>query len=518
MASIFKPNGSSKYVIEYTDETGRRRKKIGATDKAVTERIARDIENKVALRREGIIDPREEAYAKHAALPLLTHLDAWGESLSSKGVTRQHLKLHTSRAMRVVALFLGAKLPDIEPAKPATRQGVARATAELRKWVSSARLPDLTAENVQKALSRLIGEGRSLQTANHHRNAIKSFAKWLYDTHRVREVILRGVAGYNAKEDPRHERRTVSLDELLRLIEAAENGKPFKSMTGPMRALCYRLAVASGLRYSEIGSIKPESFDWDSCPATVTVKAAYAKNGQTATLPIPDDLAADLSAYLADKPPGKPIFPLPHDKGAAMVQVDLDACGIPYEDVSGNFFDFHSLRCELATLADAAGVSPRVVQRMMRHSKLEMTGRYTRPQAVDLDAASGMLPSLKPTGDRPETLAMTGTDPVQLSGSNATRSATEVKSDECNPYVQQGVLAMTGRYVNPLVEGSSPSPVTTDRTRQKPPKSASSKGLSHGSLPGQVLRTPQYTTRSKDRLLPRMRPACDRLIRSRYWS
>lgn len=111
MASIFKPNGSSKYVIEYTDETGRRRKKIGATDKAVTERIARDIENKVALRREGIIDPREEAYAKHAALPLLTHLDAWGESLSSKGVTRQHLKLHTSRAMRVVALFLERSFP-----------------------------------------------------------------------------------------------------------------------------------------------------------------------------------------------------------------------------------------------------------------------------------------------------------------------------------------------------------------------------------------------------------------------
>ena len=344
-----------------------------------------------------MIDPREEAYAKHGALTLIVHLDAWVESLRSKGVTRQHEKLHSSRCHEGRGVLPGSEEASrhIEPAKPATREGVAKANGELRKAVTSARLADLTAENVQKALSRLIGEGRSLQTANHHRNAIKSFGKWLYETHRVREIILRGVAGYNVKEDPRHERRTVSVDELRRLIDAAEKGKPFKSMTGPMRSLCYRLAVASGLRYSEIGSIKAESFDWDSSPASVTFKAAYAKNGQTATLPIPDDLADDLHVYLADKPPGKPIFPLPHDKGAAMVQVDyLDACGIPYEDASGQFFDFHSLRCELATLADAAGVSPRVVQKMMRHSKLEMTGRYTRPRAVDLDAASeNMLPS-----------------------------------------------------------------------------------------------------------------------------
>ena len=53
MASVFKLQGSTKYLIFYTDETGRRRKKTTATDKAVSERIARDIENRVALRREG---------------------------------------------------------------------------------------------------------------------------------------------------------------------------------------------------------------------------------------------------------------------------------------------------------------------------------------------------------------------------------------------------------------------------------------------------------------------------------
>ena len=95
MASVFKPKGKSKYVIFYTDENGSGRKKTAATDKAVSERIARDIENRMALRREGVVDPRQEAYAEHLDQPVLVHLTAWIESLRSKGATRQHVKLHS---------------------------------------------------------------------------------------------------------------------------------------------------------------------------------------------------------------------------------------------------------------------------------------------------------------------------------------------------------------------------------------------------------------------------------------
>ena len=34
------------------------------------------------------------------------------------------------------------------------------------------------------------------------------------------------------------------------------------------------------------------------------------------------------------KGPRTPIFPLPHDKGAAMVRRDLEAAGIPYRDAA----------------------------------------------------------------------------------------------------------------------------------------------------------------------------------------
>src|SRR5262249_39276560 len=150
-------------------------------------------------------------------------------------------------------------------------------------WIAPARLSDLTTERVQNALNRLREEGRSLTTCNHHAGACISFARWCYDTHRTKEYSLRGIVRFNAREDPRHERRTISIEDLRLLIETAERGPSVLGMSGPERALCYRLAVATGLRYSEIRSIAPESFNWKA--PSVTVVAACTKNGQTAELP-----------------------------------------------------------------------------------------------------------------------------------------------------------------------------------------------------------------------------------------
>jgi integrase len=198
----------------------------------------------------------------------------------------------------------------------------------LAKWVASARLSDLTAKRVQKVLATLQAEGRSLGTCNHYRTAIKAFSKWRYDTHRMKEDALRGVRGYNAKEDRRHDRRTISLDELQRLIAVAEQGPVVLGVAGPVRALVYRLAVATGLRYSEIASSRPESFDWKA--PSVHVAACYTKNGQTAELPLPRDLVADLRPFVAPLAVGEAVFRLPKDKGAELLQADLAIAGIAY--------------------------------------------------------------------------------------------------------------------------------------------------------------------------------------------
>src|SRR5262245_48175446 len=100
-------------------------------------------------------------------------------------------------------------------------------------------------------------------------------------------------------------------------------GGPHQKMSGPARALCYRLAVATGLRFSEIKSITPESFaDLAGGEPTVSDRAAYTKNGDPAKLPLPLDVAEDLRTYLRAIPPGEPVFPLPA-RGADMLKRDL---------------------------------------------------------------------------------------------------------------------------------------------------------------------------------------------------
>jgi integrase len=278
MAQFFKRG--TNWCFRYYDANGRRVYQTGCPDRRKTEEMATLARAVVSRIRAGLSDSKEEGYKAHEARPMSAHLADWIEALKATGTTSKHSKLFSHRASRVVALIMGAKLSEIEPEK-VTKVEIQRARLALAKWLDDARLSDMTADRVQGTLAALKAEGRSLATCNHHRSAIRAFSRWCHNTHRIREDALRGVTGFNAKEDPRHDRRTVSLDELRRLIEATERGPDLQRMTGPARSLCYRLAVASGLRYSELASLYPEAFDLGKAP-TVTVQAAYTKNGQTA--------------------------------------------------------------------------------------------------------------------------------------------------------------------------------------------------------------------------------------------
>jgi hypothetical protein len=148
----------------------------GCSDKRATEDLARDAEAKAAKIRSGLIDPRELAYRDHEGKSLADHLDVYAAHLTDKGSTEAHIALSISRSRRVVALFRGASVAEIEPANSSAAE-LARAAAALANWIAPARLSDLTAERVQAALATLREEGRSLATCNHHATAICGFAK-----------------------------------------------------------------------------------------------------------------------------------------------------------------------------------------------------------------------------------------------------------------------------------------------------------------------------------------------------
>ena len=76
----------------------------------------------------------------------------------------------------------------------------------------------------------------------------------------------------------------------------------------------------------ELASLAPLHFALASDPPTVRVEAAYTKNGEEATQPLPPDVAELLRGYLTGRPPDQPVWPGTwHEKAARMLRADLAA-------------------------------------------------------------------------------------------------------------------------------------------------------------------------------------------------
>ena len=79
-----------------------------------------------------------------------------------------------------------------------------------------------------------------------------------------------------------------------------------------------------------------------------------------------------------------------------MIEADLADANIPYV-VDGLYFDFHALRHQTGTLLAASGVHPKVAQKIMRHSDINLTlSRYTHTLTGQEADAVVRLPDLSP--------------------------------------------------------------------------------------------------------------------------
>jgi integrase len=407
MASVFKPKGAAKYVIFYTDENGRRRKKTGSTDKAVTERVARDIENKVLLRQEGLIDEDAERFTAHARQPITKHLADFITSMEFNRRDAKHIRSTRSYIARIIE----------------------KARAE--------RLADLTLSAVQRAIGGIAKNLRlSARSINAHTIAVQSFLNWAQGDHRIRAHDLGGIDLQNEAGDRRYVRRPLTEVELRTLITTTRGAPPGRKMSGTDRSVFYLVGAATGFRRTELGTLRPVDFDLAGPMPVVRLDGSRTKNGQPAEQPLPPSLAAELQPWLAAKPPGSPVFALPK-KTALMLHADLKRCGIEPVDAQGRVVDCHSLRHAYISALARGGASLKVVQTLARHSDPKLTMNvYAHLEAFDLHGAvADALPDLtaKPG---PNTLAATGTE-----GPYATVGATAVKIDDSNCLTPQALVS-----------------------------------------------------------------------------
>ncbi len=384
MASVFKRARDRKrpgasWYIAYADERGIRRTIKGCPDKAATEGMARKLESEAELRRRGVIDPRADAYRDHEARPLADHLAAFQAMLEAKNGTAKHASVTRNRAGRVLDL------------------------AGFRH------VSELSLSKALDALAKLRADGLGAETINHHVRAVKGFSRWLWKDGRAREHHLAHLATASPEADRRRRRRALAPSEAARLIQAAERGPVVKGMTGPDRARLYALALGTGFRASELGSLTPERFDLAAEPPTATVPAGYTKNGREAVQPLPPALAARLAPWIATLPAGLPVFALP-DRTAEMIRVDLEAAGLAYETPSG-VADFHSLRGAYISNLVASGASVKTCQVLARHSTPSLTiGIYAKASLHDIKGAVAGLPDPSHEAPDSEPMAATGTD------------------------------------------------------------------------------------------------------------
>lgn len=342
---------------------------LGTSDESAAWQTLRELLRRQA---EGAAGIRDE-YTDHAARPLADHVEAWAESLRDRGVGAAHVERLRSSVIQ---------------------------TADLAGWK---RIADLSARGLTAALAQLADRGSGPQTCNHHLAYAQQFSRWLWDDRRLREHPLRGVRPAHVEGDLRHARRSPSGEEVGQLFDYLYGPDVRRrgscrswgrdGMTGPQRALGYKVAMATGLRARELRSLSRESFDLDA--GTVTLKAAYDKRRRPATQHLPAWLVDELREWFAADGGCWGMFPAHHP--GVILKYDLRDAGVAYQTNGPDgplFFDFHSLRHWYCTqVANQPGISPKTMMTLCRHSNPRLTMKvYAKAKLDQVKAAVAQIP------------------------------------------------------------------------------------------------------------------------------
>lgn len=264
--------------------------------------------------------------------------------------------------------------------------GCINKTIAAARW---AKLRDITHLSCETAIRSLIDKrtGKPLgQTSiGHYITAMKSFSKWLVDLkHALPIDPLRSMRKPSAKADRKRVRRFLLPEEWTWLKQTPN-------------AVLYQTAIETGFRASELGAIRSHHVK----DGYILLPANFTKNKQPAKQWISEDLQSKIRSAL----------PFTNDawtRWAELLEADLANARAAYEksggndlyflkvaDAEGKVLDFHALRHTTGAWLTIAGVNPKVVQTVMRHSTITLTFEtYGHLMPDDCRVASQQLAKL----------------------------------------------------------------------------------------------------------------------------
>lgn len=352
---------SKYYYIEYVDHLDVTRKmSTKVTDELLARQILAKNERQVERIRAGVIDAGEAAGVE---ITLEDAIVSYGVSLTSKNRDSTHVVQVLSR-LRVVANACEWKL-----------------------------LRDMDCDEAQKYLHDRLNlprkqGGLSAQSANHYIGTLRAFATRLLRKGLIVKNPFDDLERYNVEQGRKLVRRALSDFTFMRLLIVTKRSKrKMCGFLGEDRAALYLLAASTGLRASELATLRTQDVKLDLNPPQIWHRASETKNRRDAKIPLPKRVAELLRDWVNRRNDQELLLPgkwADHFSGWRIIRADMNEARIPHE-VDGQVFDFHALRGQYATMLVRSGVSPQAAKELLRHSDIRLTlNHYTHLDLKDL--------------------------------------------------------------------------------------------------------------------------------------
>jgi hypothetical protein len=180
------------YSAKYRDGSGIVRKvSTGCRDESAARSILGKMERRAELVKGEVLTAAEDATVDHQGTPLADHIAAYLLKLEAEGVSAMH------------------------------RDNVRRALHRLASDCQVKRLGNLARESLERWLVSQDRVGMGARTRNTYRAAAVAFCNWCVETGRLLGNPFAKVAKADEDADPRRQRRALTEDELVRLLDVA---------------------------------------------------------------------------------------------------------------------------------------------------------------------------------------------------------------------------------------------------------------------------------------------------------
>jgi integrase len=258
--SLFRKSSSGPWIASYWDHAGKRREhSTRTTDRQAADRILTKLVADTALRRDLVIDARDDRFATEGRRPLTEHVAAYIAHCRHAGQAPHHV---AQKETQLEAMIAGSK---------------------------ATRLAELTADALELHLSPLKDRKLAARSVNFARQIAVAFYGWCVKTGRAESNPLRVVPKQDETRDRRRVRRPLTDDEMTRLLAVArERG----------RDAWYLAAALAGLRKGDMQRLTWGDVNFTD--STLTIRHGKAK--RTDIVPMHPQLAEALRHRLSKFP------------------------------------------------------------------------------------------------------------------------------------------------------------------------------------------------------------------------